>query len=166
MRIAFLALMAIGFGSGGVAAQEFDSGIAVGAKAPVVAVRDLDGKPVDLGQYIGKKPVMLEFWATWCPLCRALYPQLDRVKQAYGDQVQMIGVNVTINDPRERVRRYVQVHRPPFLTLYDDQGVSMRAFDVPTTSFVVVIDAKGTVVYTGSGDDQDLVAAVGKAVGK
>ena len=93
-----------------------------------------------------------------------LLPELDRVRQHYGDKVQMIGVNITVNDSRDRVRRYLALHKPPFLALYDDTSVSSRAFDVPTTAYIVVLDAKGTVVYTGSGSDQDLVAAVAKAV--
>ncbi len=167
MRVAGVALvLAAGVITARPAAAQFDAGIAVGTKAPVVAVHDLEGKAVDLGAYIGKKPVMLEFWATWCALCKALYPQLGKVHQTYGNRVQMIGINVTVNDPKARVKKYVERYRPPFLTLYDDQGVSSRAYDVPTTSFIVVIDAGGTVVYTGSGEDQDLVAAVGKAVAK
>jgi hypothetical protein len=55
-------LLATVLGTAPLEAQE--SGIAVGANAPVVTVPDLDGKAVDLGQYIGKKPVFLEFWAT------------------------------------------------------------------------------------------------------
>ncbi len=150
---------------GRVAAQ-FDSGIPVGSKAPIVSVHDLDGKAVDLGQYIGKRPVLLEFWATWCPLCKQLLPQLDRVHRKYGDQVTMIGINITVNDSKDRVRRYLELHQPPYLALFDDQGVSSRAYEVATTSYVVIIDKAGKVVYTGSGGDQDLVAAVGKAVGR
>jgi thiol-disulfide isomerase/thioredoxin len=152
--------------AGGVdrAVAQYDAGIAVGSKAPVISVNDLDGKPVDLGAYLGKKPVLLEFWATWCPVCKSLLPELERVRKAFGDRVAMIGINITVNDSRERVRRYLAAHRPPFLALYDDQGVSSRAFEVPVTSFIVVVDERGTVVYTGSGEDQDLVAAVRKAV--
>jgi thiol-disulfide isomerase/thioredoxin len=148
------------------AVAQLEAGIPVGTKAPVVTVGDLDGRPVDLGAYLGKKPVLLEFWATWCPICMDLLPQLEAVKKGFGDRVALIGVNITVNDSRERVRRYLERHRPPFLVLYDDKGVSSRAYDVPTTSYVVVIDAAGTVVYTGSGSDQDLVAAVRKAVTK
>ncbi len=157
-------VLALGVGVAGPVAAQFDAGIPVGTKAPVVAVNGLDGKPVDLGVYIGKKPVLIEFWATWCAVCKTLLPQLERVRQEYGDKVQMIGVNITVNDSRDRVRRYLALHKPPFLALYDDTGVSSRAFDVPTTAYIVVLDAKGTVVYTGSGSDQDLVAAVAKAV--
>ncbi|MGE0554255.1 MAG: TlpA family protein disulfide reductase [Gemmatimonadales bacterium] len=148
------------------AAAQFDTGIAVGAKAPPITVTDLEGKPVDLGQYIGKRPVLLEFWASWCDLCKELLPSLKDVERTYGDRVVRIGINITVNDSRERVRRYLERHQPPFLTLYDEQGIGSRAYDVPTTSYIVVIDASGTVVYTGTGGEQDLVAAAGKGLGK
>ena len=136
-----------------VRAQE--TGIAVGADAPVVTVRDLDGKAVDLGQYIGKKPVFLEFWATWCELCEELLPRVWAAKADYGNQVEFFGVNVTVNQSRERVRRYLEKHHPPFRTLYDDEGVSTRAYQVPATSYVVIVDRSGKIAYTGSGGTQD-----------
>jgi thiol-disulfide isomerase/thioredoxin len=147
------------------ARAQFDAGIPVGSKAPAIVVNDLDGKPVDLGLIIGKKPVMLEFWATWCALCKALLPQLDAVKKAYGAQVDIVGINVTVNDSKGRIKRYLEEHHPPFQVLYDDKGVGARAYDVPATSYIVVVDRTGKVVYTGSGAEQDLVAAVKKAFG-
>ena len=145
---------------------QFDAGIPVGSKAPAVTINDLDGKPVDLGTVLGKKAVLLEFWETWCPLCKALLPQLGRVHDAFGDRVELIGVNVTVNDSKDRIRRYLAEHRPPFRVLFDDKGAGARAYDVPGTSFVVVVDPGGRVVYTGSGEDQDLVAAVRRALPK
>jgi thiol-disulfide isomerase/thioredoxin len=53
-----------------------DLGIEVGAQAPAVTVQSLDGKQVDLSRYIGKTPMLIEFWATWCPNCRELMPSL------------------------------------------------------------------------------------------
>jgi thiol-disulfide isomerase/thioredoxin len=141
-------------GGGRLAAQE--SGISVGSKAPAVTVNDLEGKPVDLGQYIGKQPVLLEFWATWCELCEELLPRVRAAQAAYASKVEFIGVNVTVNQTRDRVRRYVDSHQPGFRTLYDDQGTSIRAYKVPTTSYVVVIDRAGKVAYTGTGGTQDL----------
>ncbi len=132
-----------------------ESGIAVGTKAPAVTVSDLDGKAVNLGQYIGKKPIFLEFWATWCELCEELMPRVRAAKASYGDRVEFIGVNVTVNQTRERVRRYLEKHQPPFKTLYDEEGVSTRAYQAPATSYVVIVDRLGKVAYTGSGGTQE-----------
>jgi thiol-disulfide isomerase/thioredoxin len=143
---------------------QFESGIPVGTKAPIITIKDLDGKPVDLGAYLGKKPVLLEFWATWCPVCSGLLPKLEAAHAKFGDRITMIGVNITVNESKERVRRYLARHRPPFLPLYDEEGVGSRAYEVPTTGFIVIVDAKGIVRYTGSGEDQDLASEIAKVV--
>ncbi len=133
-----------------------ESGIAIGAVAPVVTVNDLEGKPVDLSSYIGKQPVVLEWWATWCELCEALLPRVKAAHAAYGDQVAFLGINVTVNQTPARVRKYLGIHKPPFRTLYDDRGASIRAYEVPTTSFIAIVDRQGKVVYTGTGGEQEL----------
>lgn len=148
----------LALGAGSAAAQE--SGLAVGTRAPAVVVRDLDGTAVDLARYIGTKPVLLEFWATWCEVCRALMPTVRAARAEFGDRVEFFGVNVTVNQTRDRVRTYVATEHPPFRTLYDEEGVSTRAYEAPTTSYIVIIDRKGTVAYTGVGADQDLATAL------
>ena len=148
------------------ARAQLDAGIAVGSKAPAVTIDDLEGRPVELGKLIGSKPILLEFWATWCSLCKALLPRLEAVRNTFGNRVAIYGINVTVNDSKPRIRRYLEEHKPPFQVLWDEKGVGTRAYDVPATSFVVVIDQAGTVVYTGSGEDQDLVAAVRKVLGR
>jgi thiol-disulfide isomerase/thioredoxin len=115
---------------------------------------------VDLGRYIGNPPVLLEFWATWCELCEELLPQVRAAQAAYGKKVEFIGVNVTVNQSPERVRKYIEKHQPGFRALYDDQGTSIRAYQVPTTSYVVIVDRAGKVVYTGTGGTQDLEKAL------
>jgi thiol-disulfide isomerase/thioredoxin len=140
--------------AGTIRAQE--SGIPVGSAAPAVSVRDLDGNTVDLGQYIGKKPMLLEFWATWCELCEELLPRIRAAVAAHGSAVEFIGINVTVNQTPARVRRYLEEHQPPFRTLYDDEGASTRAYQVPATSYVVIVDRAGKIAYTGSGGTQDL----------
>jgi thiol-disulfide isomerase/thioredoxin len=152
IAIALLAGLAAA-GTGRLQAQE--SGIAVGARAPAVKVNDLDGKPVDLGRYIGKQPLFLEFWATWCELCEELLPRVRAAQAAYGAKVEFIGVNVTVNQTPQRVRKYLATHEPGFRTLYDDEGTSIRAYQVPATSYVVIVDKSGKVAYTGSGGTQE-----------
>ena len=153
----FLALLVIA-GSSRLGAQ--DRPLQVGAKAPVVVVHDLSGKPVDLGQFLGKKPVFLEFWATWCESCEALLPQVKAALATYGHTVEFIGVNVSVNQKPEGVRAYLEKHQLEFRPLYDDEGTSIRAYQVPATSYVVIADRSGKVVYTGMGGAQNFDAAL------
>lgn len=141
------------------------TGLAVGDKAPVVAVQDLDGHAVDLGQWIGKQPVFLEFWASWCTNCAELLPTVKAAAGRYGGKVAFLGVNVTVNQTPERARRYVEAERPPYRPLWDGGGAARKGYRVPGTSYVVILDSKGTVVYTGFGGTQHFEAALERVAG-
>jgi thiol-disulfide isomerase/thioredoxin len=160
--LSLLAGVALLVSTAPLAAQ--DTGLPLGTQAPAVTVPDLQGNPYDLGQVIGKKPVLVQFWASWCALCRALIPELQKVRAAYGDRVELIGINVTVNESKTRAGRYLEQHKPPYRALWDEKGAAARAYDAPSTSYVVVLNSAGKVVYTGVGADQDLVGAVKKAV--
>jgi thiol-disulfide isomerase/thioredoxin len=159
LRLAALAAFLV---AAPLAAQE--SGIPVGSTAPAAAVEGLDGRAVDLGQYIGRTPVLLQFWATWCSSCKALEPQVEALRKKYGGRLKLVGVAVSVNQSLARVKRYAEKHRLPLEVVYDRKGAASDAYDVPATSYVVVVDVKGKVVYTGVGGDQDLDAAVRKAL--
>lgn len=161
-RVLGLALLASALLPHPAAAQEV--GLPLGSRPEPVVIEDLDGTPVDLADYIGRKPVLLEFWATWCPLCSALEPRIAAAKERFGDDVDFLIVSVAVNQSPRSIRRHLEKHPPPGRVLWDTQGRATRAFMAPTTSYVVVLDAEGRVAYTGVGDDQDIVAAVERAV--
>ena len=127
-------------------------------------VQTLDGKPFDLGSYLGKTPVVLEFWATWCSLCKELEPELRAAQSKYGKQVKFVGIAVSINQTPQRVKLYATKHKLPLEVYFDTKGDASTAYDVFATSTIVVINAKGIVVYTGQGGDQDIQAAIRKAL--
>jgi thiol-disulfide isomerase/thioredoxin len=141
-----------------------DLGIEVGAQAPVVTVQSLDGKPINLGAYIGKTPMLIEFWATWCPNCKELMPALLDAEKKFGTKVKFVALAVAINQSPERVRRWLAANPMPHDTFYDLDGKAAGAFDAPATSYVVVLDKTGRVVYTGLGGKQDLETALKKAL--
>jgi thiol-disulfide isomerase/thioredoxin len=145
-----------------LSAQE--SGIPVGNAAPNAVVETLDGRPAQLSQWIGRTPVVLEFWASWCGNCRALEPEIVKVSRQFGNTVKFVGIAVSANQTPDRVRRYLQQHALPVEMLYDRTGTAVDAYDVPATSYVVVIDRRGKVVYTGSGGGQNLTEAIRKAL--
>ena len=141
-----------------------DLGIEVGSQAPAVVVQSLSGKEVDLGQFIGKTPMLIEFWATWCPNCRELMPTVLDAHKKYGQKVKFVNLAVAINQSPEKVRRFLAAHPLPQETFYDTDGKAAGAFDAPATSYVVVLDKAGKVVYTGLGGKQDLETALRKAL--
>ena len=145
-------------------ARAQDLGIEVGSSAPGAKVTSLDGKEVELAQYLGKGVVVMEFWATWCPNCQELEPALLNVLKKYQGQVQFIGVAVSVNQNPARVKAYVEKHGLPGIHFFDTKGNATGAYDAPATSYVVVVNKAGKVVYTGLGGKQDLEAAIKKAL--
>jgi thiol-disulfide isomerase/thioredoxin len=143
-----------------------ETGLPVGSKAPAsVQVETLDGKPFDLGQYVGKTPVLLEFWATWCPNCKQLEPAIAEASKKYAGKIKLVAVAVSVNQSPERVKLYHAKHAMPMEVYYDRKGNAADAFDAAATSYIVVLDKSGTVVYTGLGGTQNIDAAIRKGIG-
>jgi thiol-disulfide isomerase/thioredoxin len=141
-----------------------DLGIEVGSTAPGAKVSTLDGKDADLAAYVGKTPILMEFWATWCPNCRELEPTLLQMAKKYGTRVKFVGIAVSVNETPDHVKAFVEKHGLPGDQFFDTKGNATGAYDVPATSYVVVVDKNGKVVYTGLGGKQDLEAAIKKAL--
>lgn len=139
-------------------------GLPLGTPAPAVTLEDLDGNAVDLQRLVAGKPALIEFWATWCEQCEALQPQIDRIQAAHGERLAVVAVAVAVSQSLRRVKRHVDEHDPGYPFLWDARGAAVRAFQAPTTSVVVMLDATGKVVYTGTGADQDLLGAVARVL--
>jgi thiol-disulfide isomerase/thioredoxin len=139
-------------------------GIPIGETPPAVTLESITGDSVALSQWIGKRPVIVEFWATWCPICAELLPRMEAAQKKFGDRAEFLVVAVAVNQSKNTVRRHLERHPMPFTFLWDVNGAAVRAFQAPSTSYIAVLDAKGRVVYTGVGEDQDIEAALKRAV--
>ncbi|HEX8709959.1 MAG TPA: TlpA disulfide reductase family protein [Pyrinomonadaceae bacterium] len=113
-------------------------------KAPALALKDLQGRTVRLDSYKGKV-VLINFWATWCPPCRAEMPALIKMQREHGNSgLQVIGITY----PPERsgeVRRFVRklgVNYPVALGSKETMLLFDRTETLPLT---VVIDRQGNV---------------------
>jgi thiol-disulfide isomerase/thioredoxin len=137
----------------------------VGATATDMKLETLDGKPANLAPWIGKKPLLIEVWATWCENCEALAPRMIEAKKKYGDRMQFLGVAVSFTQSPARVKAHMEKHGFDLLTLYDRKGEADVIYGVKATSTVIVIDKAGKIVYAGAGGDQDIEAAVKKGLG-
>ncbi len=140
-------------------AQE-EIGISRGATPDPVQIETLDGDSADLAGHIGVKPVLVEFWATWCENCEALQPRLTTAHERYGGRIAFYAVAVGVGQNPRSIRRHLRRHPVPYTVLWDSNGAAVRAFRTPATSYIVILDDEGKVAYTGIGPDQDIEEAV------
>jgi predicted transcriptional regulator len=90
---------------------------------------------------------------------------METAQRKYGDRAAFLVVAVAVNQSKSTVRRHLERNPMPFTFLWDGNGAAVRAFQAPSTSYIAVLDAKGKVVYTGVGADQNIEAAIERAVG-
>jgi peroxiredoxin len=116
-------------------------GLKVGAKAPDFELKTLAGDTVKLSDLKGKK-VMLNFWATWCPPCKAEMPAMEEFHKEAGDEVVILAVNI---DPHLDVKAFVDENGITFpipLDAEDKVNETYQVLSIPTTYF---IDTKGNI---------------------
>lgn len=82
----------------------------------------------------------------------------------YSPKVTFVDVAVSVNQSPERVKLYAQKYHYTHTLVYDTDGNAVSAYNVPATSYVVVVNKAGKVVYTGLGGDQDLEGAIKRAL--
>lgn len=124
---------------------EVKTGIAVGNRAIDFELPDLEGKQVKLLETVGKNQVtVLNFWATWCPPCRAEIPDLNRFYEKYNrQQVMVLGVNLQ-EDPGQ-VKGFVKKNGMKFPVLTDTGGKIAKLYNVYAIPTTFVLDAKGVI---------------------
>ena len=139
--------------SGGVTVPQSGSGdrvimpgdaIQVGDRAPAFALADVNGNRVALADFQGQ-PVILNFWATWCPPCRLEMPDLQAAYERHQeDNLAILAINQ--DEPQDLVTSFFyDVFSLTFTPLLDQNAVvgdMYGAFNLPTSVF---IDAEGTI---------------------
>jgi thiol-disulfide isomerase/thioredoxin len=135
----------------------------VGKAAPEFTVPAPDGKPYSLAALQGK-PVLLDFWATWCAPCRASMPTVEQISRDYKDQgLVVLGVNS--GEDRDTVREFLKKTPMPYpAVLGVDNGI-LKDYQVTVYPTFVLIGADGKIAAyeMGFGGEARLRAMVEKA---
>lgn len=119
--------------------------------APDFIVYDRDGNEVHLYNFLGK-PIVVNFWASWCGPCKMEMPDFEEKYLALGDEIQFLMVNLTTGrETMESADAFIADAGYTFPVFYDTQSnaaVTYGAYSIPTTFF---IDAEGHAIARATG---------------
>ncbi|NEW08605.1 TlpA family protein disulfide reductase [Paenibacillus sp. SYP-B3998] len=110
----------------------------VGYQAPSISLTGLDGNPYTLEE-LGDKPIVVNFWASWCGPCKLEAPELVRLYGKYKDEIEIYAVNVTTSDTIEDAQDFAEEYGINFPILLDVDGEVSRKYQIkpiPTTFFI------------------------------
>ena len=111
-------------------------------------VLDQDNNEVRLFDFLGK-PIILNFWTTWCPACVAEMPYFEQIYQEMGDDIHVIKVN--LREDRAHVDNFMANNGLTFPVYFDTTGEASAIYGVRSIPFSVFIDADGFVVASAQG---------------
>ncbi|SEM17060.1 Peroxiredoxin [Mesobacillus persicus] len=114
----------------------------VSKQAPEFSLRTLEGNEVKLSDYKGKK-VIINFWATWCPPCKAEMPAMQKLYERVNGQFDLLAINI---DPKNDVAGFVNDNRITFPVLLDESGKINESYSILSVPTTFLVDEKGIIV--------------------
>lgn len=115
-------------------------------KAPDFSLFSIEGEQITLSNLAGKKIVVLNFWAVWCPTCREEIPKLKSLYEKYKDKVIILGIAVNYNQTKKRVAGFAKKNNIEYTVLWDDLGKVSKLYGVSFVPMNVIIDKDGTLL--------------------
>lgn len=137
--------------------------------APDFACLDESGSETHLSVFIGT-PVVINFWATWCPPCRNELGSFNQMYEKYGEEVQFMMVDLTDGDREtiQGVKDFIVENAYSFPVFYDTKGSGMMAYGITAVpqTFFITADGKIYGQYFGSVTEEQIESALQELTGK
>jgi cytochrome c biogenesis protein CcmG/thiol:disulfide interchange protein DsbE len=141
--VAALLLLALLYSGLGTDPHQLKSAL-VGRQAPSFALKEVGtGRVVSLAGYRGK-PIIINFWATWCVPCHQENPVLVAAARDAGQQVQFLGV--VFEDDESKITQFLRENGSGYPTVMDEQGRTAIAYGVGGVPETFFVDASGKIV--------------------
>jgi len=109
---------------------------------------DLNGQPIDLHQSIGSRPVMLIFWASWCPTCKTEVPKVNQLAEKYRSRgMEFVAINVGYNDSVERAQAFAQKTGMNYPAFFDGSGTVSEQYQLLGVPTIIIADKHGVIRF-------------------
>ncbi|MCB4791532.1 MAG: TlpA family protein disulfide reductase [Elusimicrobia bacterium] len=118
-------------------------------KAPAFSLEKLNGKIFDAGKLIGKKTIVINFWASWCSSCREEIPELDALKTSPGSE-NAVFIGINLGESESKIKYFVNKNNYPYLVLKDAGNKTAKLFNLDGLPATIIIGRSGDIVYKGA----------------
>lgn len=147
VAIGFMAMQPEKFFGPDASKPAVDTGVTVGKRLPEFALANLNGKETKV--ILDKQPIVLNFWATWCPPCRQEMPELDKFVRQHNGKLTFYAINM--QEPVDKVTEFLVQNQYTMNVLTDKDGEVAKTFHINSIPTTVVIDKQGIIRYRKSG---------------
>jgi len=107
---------------------------------------DMKGNPVSLGDYIGKDPMLLVFFATWCPPCSREVPDLNNINNEYSERGLKV-VAVSLDNSRSVLPNFIQRNGINYTVWHDGNRTAAREYEVVGIPTNILINREGVISF-------------------
>ena len=135
--VLFAALLCAGVGGPARAAENTE-----------FTLESASGEHVSLRKAAAGKPVLLVFWATWCPHCNEAVPEINGIRSRHSERLQILAINYM--EKRRKVNAFIKEKGISYPVLLDSDGKVAGQFNVVGIPTYILLDRDGRVVHTGN----------------
>jgi peroxiredoxin len=134
------------------------AGHLLGSEAPNFVLPNLEGEKVELAQMIKEKPVLLVFWATWCPTCLEEIPTLNEWTKKF-PQLKILGINV--QESMEQIKPFASKRGVNYPVLLDQQAEVAELYGLIGIPAAIVVAKGGRIIYYGFSLPENIEGLIG-----
>jgi peroxiredoxin len=122
--------------------EDSDTGLSIGKTAPNFELDDISGKKVQLNDFRGK-PILLNFWASWCAPCRIEMPEFQEI---YDTNQELVIIGVNLQEDRENIVKFTDKFAITFPILLDPDSEVKSMYNIFTQPVTYFIDGNGKII--------------------
>lgn len=137
--------------SGNEATGQSSFGIEKGQLPPDFTIKTIDGKELKLSQFRNAKPILLYFWATWCPFCRQDFTVVREIYPKYADKVTFLAIDLDTSENSEIIRQYKDRMKLEGIDFAEGNANILSNYQITHTTMKYAIGKNGVILYKGSG---------------
>lgn len=121
-------------------------------RIPDFSLKKLNGEKFNIGDHLGSKIIVIDFWATWCKPCLKLLKKLNMLRGQFQDKILFIAISTDDSSAFSRIENLIKSRKYKFTLLLDpDSSVSSLFNPSSRIPFTMIIDKHGKIRYTHTG---------------